>query len=55
MKWIRRLLGYRTDKQLTDLCAEVWDAGYEAGQNDRDHQLGRAGLIDPTPNPYWED
>lgn len=52
---IRQWFGYGTDNELRVLLEDVWEAGYKAGQNDRERQLGSAGLIEPTPNPYWED
>ena len=36
-------------------AADLWDSGYEDGRNDAYRQLGSGTLIDPTPNPYWED
>lgn len=51
VKILRAVLGDSIDHILAD----VWDEGYEAGQDDYTHQLGRAGNVQPTPNPYWED
>lgn len=57
--WPERLAawfyGRRRFLVTRERIADIWDAGYEAGQDDRERQLGSAGVIEPTPNPHWED